>query len=93
MIYSQTLEQTAHEAFAFLRRLASTEENGAIVSSQACSVMEITFAQGEGRFWVDPETSCGYVLRMKAWREKAEAAITASLDPDSNVSNHSEIRK
>jgi hypothetical protein len=78
VVTMETIERARTEAIAFIRRLATSEENGAIVSSGACSVMEITFARSEGRFWVDPETSCGYVLRMKRWRELAESAIHQS---------------
>lgn len=78
------IERARGEALAFIRRLASAEENGAIVSSQACSVMEIAFARSEGRFWVDPETSCGYVLRMKRWREMAESALSTQCEPTHN---------
>lgn len=64
-------EQAEGGPLAFIRRLAT--DNGAIVSSAACSVLEIAEARAEGRFWVDPETYCGYVLRSKQWREYVES--------------------
>lgn len=63
-----------------LSRLAS--DRGAIVSSADCSELEIIFASRDGRFYVDPETSYGYVLRFKEWRERAEGAIRASMVGD-----------
>lgn len=53
-----------------LARLA--ENGGAIVSSSACSAMEIADAQVRGDFYVD-EGGLGYVLRMKVWLDKQHA--------------------
>lgn len=50
----------------FVQRLA--ECGGAIVCTSACTEMEIAFAVAEGRVWIDPETSIGYVRRLDKWR-------------------------
>lgn len=54
---------------------ALVDEQGAIVSSNSCSPMELAFARKEGRFYTD-ESGFGYVLRMRAWREFAEAEVS-----------------
>jgi hypothetical protein len=53
---------------------ALSAEGGAIVTSAACSPMELAFARTEGRFFVDAD-GCGFVLRYRQWREHAERAI------------------
>lgn len=54
-------------------------ERGAIVSSADCSPMELTFAKVEGRFYVDSD-GMGFVVRMRQWRENAEAALENVAD-------------
>jgi len=61
----------------FINKLAV--ERGAIVSSADCSSVEIAHARADGRLYVDAETSYGYVLRLKEWREGAEELIRRQL--------------
>lgn len=58
---SATPEEKVKEAERFLQRLA---EGGTVVSSNECSVEEITHAQACRRFYVDAR-SYGYVYRPK----------------------------
>lgn len=53
---------------------ALSAEGGALVTSAACSPMELAFARAESRFFVD-ENGFGFVLRYRQWREHAERAI------------------
>ena len=55
------------------------KENGAIVSSAACSTMEIAFARKEGRMFVD-SNGYGYIVRLREWRERAEQALSSPPD-------------
>jgi hypothetical protein len=59
---------------------ALIRERGAVVSSADCSEMEIAHARVAGRFFVDPY-GYGFVLRPKAWRERAEGKASADPDP------------
>jgi hypothetical protein len=56
----------------FLRRLIDT--NGAIVSSGCSNAMEISDAKRRGDFLV-LDDGLGLILRLKGWRERAEAAL------------------
>lgn len=53
------------------------EGRGAIVSSADCSPMELAFARTENRFVVDAD-GMGFVVRLKEWRENAEANASAA---------------
>lgn len=77
-----SLESAQQEALKFLQRLAS-EQNGAIVSSNACSEMEIANARATDRFFVDNE-GLGYVLRTHKWRILAEDAIHNFANKDAS---------
>ncbi len=59
--------KTADELLARL-----VERGGAIVSSGACSEMEIADARVRGDFYIDSK-GMGYVLRLKAWVDKVHA--------------------
>ncbi len=69
-----TLRNGKH-VLAIIRRLSS--ERGSIVSSADCTAEEINAARDEGRMWVDPATSYGYVLRAS---QPAESQLTAEAD-------------
>lgn len=57
-------------------------EGGALVTSSACSPMELAGARCEGRFFVDADGN-GFVLRYRQWREHAERAIANQGVPPS----------
>lgn len=57
-------------------------EGGALVTSSACSPMELAFARSEDRFFVDADGN-GFVLRYRQWREHAERAIANQGVPPS----------
>ena len=58
------------KAKAFLIRVGNTR-GSCVISSNDCSTLEIATAQACGRFYVDPDTAYGYVLREAQPTHKA----------------------
>ncbi len=86
-LVANALESTDAEGADMTRNIteaipALLAEGGALVTSSACSPMELAIARTEDRFFVDAD-GCGFVLRYRQWREHAERAIANQGMPPS----------